>query len=65
MEVLLATMTTPAQSLTQNECDELIGRILDMKTVTHSYLREIEEGYWDDINTMEINNFCTSIASIR
>ena len=69
MEVLLATMTTPAQSLTQeHEPDELIRMILNMETMTreaYSYVWEIEEGYEDDIDTMEINNFCTSIASIR
>ena len=61
-------MTTQAWSLTQKlESDDLIRKILDMETMTreaYSYLWEIEDGYRDDINTMKINNFCTSIASI-
>ena len=48
MEVLLATMTTPAQSLIQeHEPDELIRMILDMETMTREAyfcVWEIEEG---------------------
>ena len=57
-------MLTPAQ---EHEPDELTRMILDMETMTrevYSYVWEIEEGHGDDIDTMEIINFFTSIASI-
>ena len=66
MEVLLATMTIPTQSLAQElERDEHIKRINDMTLGANTDLLDAGAEYKDDIDATKINDFRISIANIE
>ena len=66
MEVLLATMTTPVQSLAQElERDGHIKRINDMTLEANTDLLDIGAEYKDNIDATEIDDFRISITNIE
>ena len=66
MEVLLATMTTPVQSLAQElERDGHIKRINDMTLEANTDLLDIRADHKDNIDATEINDFRISITNIE